>query len=309
MTEAATQSLEDYFRLMNLNGASHVYRAARQAGIFAALSKNAGPASRIAADCSLAESPTKLVLETLRTLGLVSLEQSVYALTPLARLLLAGSYQNLSDEYWNHLPHFLKTGEPFKTMDDIVQSEEHYQSQAAAMAWMFGPASESVVRLLGIGGERTNLNILDVGAGSAIWSLAIASRDVGTRVTAVDWPAVLAVAKGLAQQRQLESRLTLLPGNFHEIEYPPEAFDLAILANVTHLLSAEANRTLFQRIRKSLQPAGELLVIDVFPNDAGASGIDRTADGFGISAAPPRRSARAAARDRNAAVPEIIRIP
>ena len=57
--------------------------------------------------------------------------------------LLSGSYRELGDQYWAHLPSFLKTGQPWIKMDDAHQSEAHYRSQAAALAWMLAPAAEA----------------------------------------------------------------------------------------------------------------------------------------------------------------------
>ena len=42
--------------------------------------------------------------------------------------------------------------------------------------------------------------ILDVGAGSAIWSLTCAKHDSGTTVTASDWPVIVEIAAGFAEQ-------------------------------------------------------------------------------------------------------------
>jgi hypothetical protein len=49
------------------------------------------------------------------------------------------------------------------------------------------------------------------------------------------------------------------------VALPPAAFDLAIMANVTHLETAAGNRDLFERVRRALRPGGEIAVIDVFP--------------------------------------------
>lgn len=178
---------------------------------------------------------TTLVLDTLRALGLVQSNGDRYTLTVLAMGLLGGSYRKLGDEYWAHLPGFLKTGHPWIKMDDARQSEAHYQSQAAALAWMPAPAAEAAAQTLGVGEKLKDLNILDIGAGSAIWSLTMARHDQGTTVTAVDWPAVLEVAAETASNFGLSDRLTTIVGNYHEVDLPESRFDLALLGNVTHL--------------------------------------------------------------------------
>jgi ubiquinone/menaquinone biosynthesis C-methylase UbiE len=132
---------------------------------------------------------------------------------------------------------------------------------------MLAPVARHAAELLEIGTTRRDLQILDLGAGSAIWSLTFAAADVGSRVTAVDRPAVLEVAQETAEQLSLADRLTTLPGDFHELPLPQGMFDLAVIANVTHLEDPERTGRLFVAAREALKPTGELLVVDVLPGD------------------------------------------
>lgn len=257
--------LATYFQLMNMNGASHVYREALRAEMLDALQSGKESVADIAADCNLAEKPTKLVLEVLCAMGVAQAEGAGYALTPLAQLLLNSGYRELGDPYWAHFPEFLRTAEPMARMDSTAESEQHYQTQAMALAWMLAPAAEAAANALADSNQFTGGAILDVGAGSAIWSLTIAKRVDGAAVTAVDWPAVLKVAEGTAARFGLTERFNTIPGNFHEVELPDSAFDLAIVANVTHLESVEGNRALFEKVHRVLNPGGRIAIIDVFP--------------------------------------------
>lgn len=277
--------LEAYFHLMNANGASHVYRAAKQAGLLSAMQarSTAAGADELARQCNLAETPTILTLRALAAMELVSMDATDrFSLTPLARLLLNGSYQNLSDEYWACLPQFLQTGKPMMTMDDSAQSESHYVKQAKSLAWMCGPSATQAARILEIGTKRLGFNILDIGAGSAVWSLTMAEHDPAARVTAVDWAGVLEIAAAAAQHQSLEDRLTLLAGDFNRVDLPADTFDLAIAANVTHLFSADANAALFSRVRQSLKPSGEVVIIDVL-NEQSRGAFTRALYALGLA--------------------------
>ncbi len=269
---ANLKTLEQYFALMNFNGAAQVYHTALSMGLLDALDREPLSVAALANVCDVQPYPTELVIKALQSLGLVepvaeSQEEKIERWTPtdLARMLLGGEYRELGNPYWQHLPDFLRTGTPLKAMNAASESETHYQSQAAALAWMLGPAAEYAVKTLGIPDKRHSLAILDIGAGSAIWSLTIARHDPGTSVTAVDWPAVLEVAKHTAQQLGVEQALTTRAGSYHEVELPLESFDLAIVANVTHLESNDANLSLFRRVHKSLKRGGEIAVVDVLP--------------------------------------------
>jgi SAM-dependent methyltransferase len=273
--------LPAYFQLMNSNGAAHVYREAVRSGILAALEAGQQTADAVARECGLAPRPTQLVLEALAALSLAERSGDAFRLSPLAFLLLSGTYRNLGDEYWAHLPALMKTDQPLVRMDDASQSEAHYQAQAAILGWMLAPAAACAADLL-LEGLPPRAGILDLGAGSAVWSLTLASRSADATVTAVDWPAVLEVAREKAAELGLSDRLTTLEGDFHAVPLPAGRFDLAIIANVSHLLTPEGNLALLKRARAALAPAGRLSIVDVFPGQPQGD-VNRTLYALGLA--------------------------
>lgn len=257
-------ALQAYFQLMNMNGAARVYHTAQELGIHEALASGAASAPDVAAACGLEEAPVALLLDGLCALGTVVADDGHYSLAPVAQF-LAGNYRNLGDEYWDFLPTYLRTGTPLARMDAKDESEAQYEQQVSALAWMMTPAAEGLARILGFGTARKSQRILDVGGGSGIWSLTCAKHDPATRVTVSDWPAIVEIAAGFAQRMGLEDRFEALPGNYHEADLGSEAFDLAIVANVTHIETPDGNRDLFRRIRTALKPGGEVVIVDVLP--------------------------------------------
>ena len=266
--DAQLAALNAYFQLMNMNGAARVYRAAQELGVHDALRNGAASAAEVAGTCDLQEAPVGLLLDSLCALGTVTATNGGYALAPVAEL-LSGNYRNLGDEYWDFLPTFLRTGTPLAKMDSTEQSEAQYVQQVSALAWMMTPAAEAFARMLGMGTTRQSLDILDVGGGSGIWSLTCAKHDAGSTVTVSDWPAIVDIAAGFAERMGLSDRFRAIPGNYHEADFGSEAYDLAIVANVTHIETPEGNIDLFSRIRDALRPGGEIAVIDVVPAQAG----------------------------------------
>lgn len=266
--DAQLAALNTYFQLMNMNGAARVYRAAQELGVHDALRNGAASAAEVAGTCDLQEAPVGLLLDSLCALGTVTATNGGYALAPVAEL-LSGNYRNLGDEYWDFLPTFLRTGTPLAKMDSTEQSEAQYVQQVSALAWMMTPAAEAFARMLGMGTARHSLDILDVGGGSGIWSLTCAKHDAGSTVTVSDWPAIVDIAAGFAERMGLSDRFAAIPGNYHEADFANESYDLAIVANVTHIETPEGNIDLFSRIRDALRPGGEIAVVDVVPAQAG----------------------------------------
>jgi len=270
MATIDNRALETYAQLMSANGAVQIYRAAQEAGVLQAVASGAASAAAVAAACGTVIGPTTLLLDGLVALGLLEHSSDGYGVAPAARF-LSGSYRDLGDAYWSHLPTLLATGEPLARMDDARESERQYQAQAMALAWMMAAAAEAAATALDIGGQRSGLAVLDVGTGAAGWSLGLARRDPTTTVTALDWPAVLAIARNAAAKAGLAERFATIAGDYHAVALAEAAFDLAIVANVTHLETAAGNQALFERLRRSLRPGGEIAVIDVFPGQPGSA--------------------------------------
>ncbi len=269
-----------YFHMMNANGIAHVYHQALACGVFDALLKE--PLAQLTLEqlcdrCQIAPRPTALLLDVLVQLSLVSHRDNHFAETPLLRLLLSGSYRTLGDPFWNHLPAFLKTAQPIVEMDNPAHSEKHYAAQAGPLAWMSAPAAHAAAQLLSANDSLQGAHILDIGAGSAIWSLSLAQIVPDLTITAIDWPMVLDAARKRAGQFGLQDRLTLLPGNYHSTPLPENAFDLAIVANVLHLEPAERCESLIRKIQAALKPEGRIAIIDIFPPMDGSGGASPNA--------------------------------
>ena len=264
---AMMNELNQFFRVMTINGGAQLLEMDRQYHFLAACLEHPATAGEIAQRCAAQEKPTRLILEGLAALGLLQADSERFQLTDLGKL-LATTPQILGNRFWDHLPEYLRTGEPIIKMDILQHQAEHYQAEVGPLGWMLGPAAEEAASVLEIGTRRKALRILDVGAGSAVWSLAMIHRDRSSKVTALDWPEVLTIAQQRAKAQQLDSQLDVLAGDVHQVALPADAFDLAILANITHLETPEGNEHVFKRVYEALDDEGEAIIIDVFPSSA-----------------------------------------
>jgi 2-polyprenyl-3-methyl-5-hydroxy-6-metoxy-1,4-benzoquinol methylase len=257
------EALQTYFEFMSMNGGVRIFQTAQQMGIFKAITNGPMTVGEVAAMCETQQRPTALLLDGLCGLRAVQKGDGKYSLSPVMQF-LAGNYQDLSNSYWDHLPKYLKTGVPMAKMDDPQESEKQYQAQVTALDWMMRPSAEVAAAMLGIGDQLKGLNILDVGCGTAVWSLAIARRDQSANVTGLDWPSVLQIAQASAKASGMLDRFTAMPGNYHDVDLPAETFDMAIVGNVTHIETPEGNKSLFAKLYEALNPGGKLVVFDVF---------------------------------------------
>jgi 2-polyprenyl-3-methyl-5-hydroxy-6-metoxy-1,4-benzoquinol methylase len=265
-----SELLPAYFQLMNANGAAHVYREAVRCGALEALLAGPKTVEELAQICGFTVRPLELMRQVL-----LALDQRLAVIAAFKRRQCGNAVgRSTATSGTSTGPTCPRCCTPAVVrMDDVAKSEAHYQAQAAILGWMLTPAAQCAAELLK-DGLPAHAKILDLGAGSGIWSLTLASQVEGATVTAVDWSAVLEVARETADNLGLADRLQTIAGNFHEVEIPAGAFDLAIVANVTHLLKPEANRELFCKARGALRESGRVAVIDVIPGQpAGALNV------------------------------------
>lgn len=152
-------------------------------------------------------------------------------------------------------PGWLRTGaSPFVMDGSTAERAQAYQATVGGLGRLFERPAAAFAEALDV----SPATILDVGCGSGIWSLSVAARHPGARVTGLDLPPVLEVFAEAASARGLA--VDRLPGDMHATALP-EA-DLVILANVLRLEPAARAEGLVARLAAAVRPGGALVIVD-----------------------------------------------
>lgn len=134
---------------------------------------------------------------------------------------------------------------------------------ARAMVAFRAPVAMNVASELARWSPR---KVLDIAAGHGMFGIAIARAVPDAEITAVDWQAVLTVARESAEVAGVSKRYHTLAGSALEVDWGSE-FDLVLLANFLHQLDHETCVVLLRRARESLIPGGRAAVVELVPND------------------------------------------
>jgi ubiquinone/menaquinone biosynthesis C-methylase UbiE len=110
------------------------------------------------------------------------------------------------------------------------------------------------------------LRILDIAAGHGVFGIAFATRNPNARVTALDWAAVLEVARENAERAGVADRHALLPGSAFDVDYG-EAYDVVLLTNFLHHFDAPTCETILRKVLAALAPGGRAVILEFVPND------------------------------------------
>lgn len=254
----AQWTLEDLF---DMSEATMAIAAASDSGLLTALLDAELPARQLAADLNLDHTACGLVLDVLSAFGAAERRDDRFtASDSLRRLAAAPAGIPFNVALWKHQSVFLRTGMPVAAMDGPAEQRgRHFTGVVGGLPGFFGAIPDQVARLAGAGAR----SILDIGAGSGVWSMAVAALDEEALVTGLDLAAVVPVLLAHAEARGLDGRVTALAADYHDAVFPPGQ-DLVFLANVLHLEEPAAARDLIQRAALALRCGGRLAVIDVF---------------------------------------------
>jgi SAM-dependent methyltransferase len=245
-------------RLQEAFSTVEVVRAAERTGVAAFLARaGAASADEVAAACGLAPVQTGRLLTALAELGVLApcppdRFRPLVDLTPWSAV-MAGP--------WASLEACLRSGRPVVNADTAAGAAELYPAVVPRLADAFAASAASAARLLAPVAGR----VLDVGAGAAPWSTALARVEPGVRVTCLDLPQVLAETRRSVAAAGLSGRFDYLSGDVFTTALPAAAYDLVLLGNVCHLFDPATNAALLRRLRPALVPGGTLAIIDVLP--------------------------------------------
>ena len=234
-----------------------VIAAAHRLGVLRLLTASPRTATELADDLCLDLPATSRLLDTLVRLGLLRRDAGGSCAADPA----AVHWLERITEAWGTLSDVVRTGIPMTPADTADGAAALYPILAPQLAAWSAPAAARLGEMLSPPPGR----VLDVGAGAAPWSIAIAVGNEHTHVTAIDLPAVLPATRAAVASAGLTTRFSYLAGDVFTTDLPAAAYDLAIVGNVCHLFGPELNRTLFAKLRRSVRPGGRIAIVDMLP--------------------------------------------
>jgi SAM-dependent methyltransferase len=267
-----------YFELAKLAGGyveARAIQAALGLGIFEALrdSKNA---RRTAAATQCDPRATKLLLNAMVSIGLLTLEESVYSLNETsATFLLKDSPKYLGRmisfdsslwKIWGELEKSVRSGKPARAPD-------MYQSDAKETEQFIG-AMDSLVQARGdaeVLAEILDLGevgkLLDVGSGPATYPIFLCRKHPALRVTIFDLAATLKITERFVNASGVGDRIRLVQGDYRR-DPIPDKHQVAFLSNIIHSESVEENERLMAKIYGGLDRDGTIIIKDHILDDS-----------------------------------------
>jgi SAM-dependent methyltransferase len=170
-------------------------------------------------------------------------------------------HRNLMFRQWASLEDIVR-GRPSATgpssrpnLDERAANENFIRAMYAVTRGL----APSVVDRIDLRGVRT---VADLGGGPGVYLEEMARRAPGLELYLADLPLTLEVARKILAGSELAGRIRLVAWDIYR-DPPPDvlpALDLALLSQVLHGESPEANRDLLARVATRLAPGGRIVV-------------------------------------------------
>lgn len=245
------------------------------------------PAAALQEKLQLARRPFVVLTTALKAMQLLKEDGGQFSLTPVARDHLlsgkphfVGDYVGLASESSGvqEMVERLRTNRPAHAAQDDqgaafiyrdgLESAMEQEASARRLTLALAGRAQNVAPHLARVADLANAKLLlDLGGGTGIYSIVLVQKYPNLRAIVLDRPEVLKIAAEFAAAHGVTDRLELIPGDMFASDLPPSC-DAVLLSNILHDWDEPQCAQLVQRSAAALSPGGQLMIHDVFLNDA-----------------------------------------
>jgi 2-polyprenyl-3-methyl-5-hydroxy-6-metoxy-1,4-benzoquinol methylase len=274
----AAPSPELIFDTLNGYQRTAALRGAIELDLFTAIAEGNTTAKAIAKRIQASEKGTRVLCDFLTIAGILTKQENVYGLTLEAAVFL----NRHSPAYIGSIGKFLGNPELTTAFSDmaalvrkggtLMEGEGSVEPNnplwvdfARSMAPLMTLPAHLIAELLEAK-SGAPWKVLDIAAGHGLFGIELAKQNPNAHITAVDWEAVLAVARENAEKAGVSARYSTKPGSAFEADFG-SGYDLILLTNFLHHFDPPTNETLLKKVHAALAPEGRAVTLEFVPND------------------------------------------
>ena len=169
---------------------------------------------------------------------------------------------------WEHLPEIVRTYQPVvhmpyeddNSLPEVQAALERHYAGLASLAMVLGREIISQAKL-----AHTATRLLDVGGSHGAYSALFCRKYPELRATILDLPPGIEAGKRLTPQWGVSERIDFVCLDLLKEVLPADLtqqFDAALYFHIAHLLSADTNEKLLERVVRCIKPGGMLFYVD-----------------------------------------------
>ncbi len=243
--------------------------------VFSALDGKPKTVWEVAGRIGAQEPPLSLLLNALVAMRLLTNDGATYGNSSATEKHLVqhssqyiGHLLLLHDAEWNNwgrLEDAIRTGQ--RSVDrHVFETDPELGSNVLAVLHRIGQQSgPDFAKRLQLTGR---VRLLDLGGGAGTYAIAFCQTYPELTATVFDLPATLRLTEKTVKEAGLESRIALLPGDFHK-DTLGGPYDVVLMADILHYQTFDMNAALVKKVFTHLEPGGCLIIKDRFLDEAG----------------------------------------
>lgn len=245
--------------------------AAVRHGIFDQLDQGAKTAQELADAAGVPLRGVRAIANALVPIGLLAKDtEGRYSLTPESAMFLVRGKPSFMGRIfwhttaqilprWSKLADVVEHGKPAGGVNSQEGGVEFFQQFVEDLFPMSYPAAQALAAELKVAAAVSPVSVLDLAAGSGVWSIALAQASPKVSVTAVDWPGVLEVTQRMTARFGVADRYTFVAGDLGLADFG-RGHNVATLGHILHSEGETRSRGLIEKTFAALAPGGTIAI-------------------------------------------------
>jgi ubiquinone/menaquinone biosynthesis C-methylase UbiE len=246
--------------------------------VFDSLEDGAKTADQLAEETGASARALGILMNALVGLNLLKKDrQGKYSLTDESAAFLlskkpgthAGFFGTIAPQLisrWLRLPDIVREGRPTVAVNQETEGTEFFSQLVENIIPMSYPPAQKLGDHLKLAKAKNEIHVLDLGAGSGIWGIALAQKSPRVRVTAVDWAGMIPTTKRITQKFGVGDRFNYVEGDMLEANFG-SGYDIATLGHILHSEGEDRSRQLLRKIFRALKSGGTIAIAEWLVND------------------------------------------
>jgi ubiquinone/menaquinone biosynthesis C-methylase UbiE len=246
--------------------------------VFDSLEHGAKTPEQVAKETGASARALGILMNALVGLGLLKKDrQGKYSLTPESAAFLlskkpgthAGFFGTIAPQLisrWLRLSDIVREGRPAVAVNQETEGTEFFTQLVENIIPMSYPPAQKLGDHLKLAKAKNEIRVLDLGAGSGIWGIALAQKSPRVRVTAVDWAGMIPTTKRITQKFGVGDRFNYVEGDMLEANFG-SGYDIATLGHILHSEGEDRSRRLLRKIFRALKSGGTIAIAEWLVND------------------------------------------
>jgi len=249
--------------------------AAIQNRVFDVLDGNPKTLEQVAKATSASERGLRALLNGLVGIGLLTRRGEKYGLASDTAAFLVSTKPSFvgglllhADQIipkWLGLAEIVRKGKPATSVNQRGPGSKFF-AKFVEDIFNMSYASASTAADTVLAGRSGTIGVLDIAAGSGVWGVALAHKSPTVRVTAVDWPGVIAVTRKVAAKHKVADRFSFVGGDILDADFGRNQ-QIATLGHILHSEGEERSRKMLKRVFASLASGGTIVIAEFTPDE------------------------------------------